>query len=188
LLNNMKRGHLKIFFKEYIEGTPEKAVVADQKMLLCRLTLAVAQGIEIHDSIRGVYVTSRCLKHLFDKKPAEEFLFIIDHLHEIARYPDKIYLNKEAKRGCFCFVKIINGVEYFCSLEIKKTPPAIYGEAGLGISEYGEEKEIEEIQVATAFRMRKKYIKNYTLLWDWGDGNPHRSALDTPKESTNAPQ
>jgi hypothetical protein len=132
--------------------------------------------------------TSRCLKHLFDKKPAEEFLFIIDHLHEMVRYPDKIYLNKEAKCGCFCFVKIINGVEYFCSLEIKKTPPAIYGEARFGISEYGEEKETEEIQVATAFRMRKKYIKNYTLLWDWGNGNPHRSALDTPEESTNAPQ
>ena len=104
------------------------------------------------------------------------------------RYPDKIYLNKDAKRGCYCFVKRIGGAEYFCSLEITKIKPAIYGQGEFGILECGEEKEKEEIQVATAFRMRKNYIKNYTLLWDWGDGNPHRSALDTPKESTNAPQ
>ena len=177
----MKLDRLKIFFEEYIEGTPEKAAVSDQKMLLCRLTMAVAHGIEIQDSIRGVYITSRCLKHIFDKRPAEEFLFIINHLHEIVRYPDRIYLNKEAKRGYFCFIKRINDVGYLCSLEIIKIPPAVCGEVVAGISEFGEEKEREEIQVATVFRLRdENYIKNYTLLWDWGNGNPHRSALDAP--------
>jgi len=39
---------------------------------------------------------------------------------------------------------------------------------------------IEEIQIATAFRLRDSdYIKKYTLLWSWEDGTPHRSALDT---------
>lgn len=42
---------------------------------------------------------------------SQEFLFIIDHLHEMIRYPDKIYLNKDAKRGCFCFVKRMEGAE-----------------------------------------------------------------------------
>jgi len=185
----MKREFLREFFNKHIKGTPEKAVVADKKMLLCRLTIAVAQGVNIHESVRGVYITSRCLKHLFDKRPAEEFLFILDHLHEVVRYPDKIYQNKSVKRGDLCFVKRIGDSKYLCSTEIIKTPLAVFGEAILGVSEYGIEKEREEIQIATAFRLRDdNYIKNYTLLWDWGNGAPHRSALDTPEESTNAPQ
>src|SRR3989344_3832938 len=129
--------HLKEFFKKYIEGTPEKALVADRKIFLCCLTKAVMKGVDIN-----------------------------------------------------CSVKKIGNEDYLCSIEIVKIPPAVFGEAVLGISEYGIEKEREEIQIATAFRLRDdKYTKNYTLLWDWGNGNPHRSALDAPvKGSTNAPQ
>lgn len=181
--------YLKEFFKKYIEGTPEKAIVADRKIFLCCLTKAVMKGVNINYSAKNVYVTSRCIKHLFDKKPAEEFLFILSHLHEVTKYPDKIYKNKTGKRGAFCLVKKIGNEEYFCSIEIIKIPQAIFGEAVLDISESSVEKEREEIQISTAFRMRDKdYIKKYTLLWSWEDGAPHRSALDTPEESTNAPQ
>jgi hypothetical protein len=129
------------------------------------------------------------LKHLFDKKPAEEFLFIINHLHEIVKYPDRVYRNKNEKKGEFCLTKEIGNEKYLYSIEIIKIPPAVFDELILGVSECGTEKKEEEIQIATAFRLRdEKYIKNYILLWDWGNGNPHRSALDTPKESTNAPQ
>lgn len=181
--------YLKEFFKKYIKGTPEKAIVADRKMFLCYLTKAVMEGVNIDSSAKNVYITSRCLKHLFDKKPAEEFLFIIDHLHEIAKYPDKIYKNKNSKRGEFCFVKRIGNEEYFCTIEILEIPPAVCGFAEFGASEFGSNSVSKEIQIATAFRLRdEKYTKNYTLLWDWGTGNPHRSAFDTPEESTNAPQ
>lgn len=180
---------LKDFFKKYIKGTAEKAIVADRKMFLCCLTRAVMKGIGINYSIKNVYVSSRCVKHLFDRKPAEEFLFIINHLHEVVKYPDKIYKNKTGKRGEFCLIKKIGNEEYFCSIEIIKIPPAVFGEAILGVSGFGAEKSKEEIQIATAFRLRdNKYIKKYTLLWDWGSGTPHRSALDTPQESTDAPQ
>lgn len=171
---------LKEFFQKYIENTAEKAVVADKKFFLCLLTIAVSQGADINCA-RHVYITTRALKHLYDKKPAEEFLFIIKHLRKMVRYPNKIYRNKKEKRGEFCFVKKMGNSEYLCSIEIIKIPSAIFGEAIFGVSEYGAEKERDEIQVATAFRLRdKKYIKNYTLLWDWGNGNPHRSALDAP--------
>ena len=182
--------HLKEFFKKYIEGTPEKAIVADRKIFLCCLTKAVMKGVGIDHSAKNVFVTSRCIKHLFDKKPAEEFLFIINHLHEVVKYPDKIYKNKTGKRGAFCLIKKIGNEEYLCSIEIVKTLPAVFGKAVFGVSEYGAEKEREEIQISTAFRMRDKdYIKNYTILWSWEGGAPHRSALDTPvKGSTNAPQ
>lgn len=168
---------LQEFFKKYIKDSPEKAVVADRKMLLCHLTKAVMEGINIDNSAKNIYVTSRCVKHLFDKKPAEEFFFIINHLHKIVKYPDKIYKNRNGKRGNFCFVKKMGNEKYICAIEILET------------NLIGENLNIKEITIATAFRLRnEKYIKNYTLLWDWGNGNPHRSALDTPKESTNTPQ
>jgi len=188
----MKREFLREFFEKYIEGTPEKAIVADRKMFLCHLTKAVMKGIDIDSSIKSVYVTSRCVKHLYDKKPAEEFSFIINHLHKIVKYPDEIYKNLTGKRGDFCFVKMLKNEKYFCTIEIIKIPSSVCGVAELGAGELGVSSAREEIHIATAFRLRKekyeKYIKNYTFLWDWGNGNPHRSALDTPKESTNAPQ
>lgn len=180
---------LREFFKKYIENTAEKAMVADRKMFLCRLTKAVREEVGADNSIKNVYITSRCVKHLFDRKPAEEFFFIIDNLHKVVKYPDKIYKNKQSKRGNFCFIKKIRNEEYFCAIEILEFSPAVCGVAELGTSNFGASSVMKEIQIATAFRLRDdKYIKNYILLWDWGNGNPHRSALDTPEESTNAPQ
>jgi predicted nucleic acid-binding protein len=115
-----------------------------------------------------VSITTRCLKHLFDKKPAEEFHFILDHLHLILMYPDNIYKNKLEKRGEICFTKRMNGSEYLCSIE--QISPS-------------------KLQIVTAFRLRDPdYIKNYTILWNRGSGKPHRHALEFPKEPGVAPQ
>ncbi|MEI7425640.1 MAG: hypothetical protein WCK16_01775 [Candidatus Moraniibacteriota bacterium] len=183
--------YLSKFFENYIKGTPQKAIVANRKVLLCRLTEAVIEGIEIKNSAKNVYITSRCVKHLFDKRPAEEFLFIIDHLHEIVKCPDRIYGNAEGKRGDFCLTKRISNEEYLCAVEILEISSVVRECNELaGSNKASADLTVREIQVSTAFRIRdEKYIiKNYTLLWDWGNGNPHRSALDTPEESTNAPQ
>src|SRR3989338_125533 len=156
----MKQEFLREFFEKYIEGTPEKAIVADRKMFLCHLTKAVMKGIDIDGSIKSVYVTSRCVKHLYDKKPAEEFLFIINYLHKIVKYPDEIYKNLTGKRGDFCFVKTIKNEKYFCTIEIIKIPSSVCGITELGASKLGASLATEEIHVATAFRLRKeKYEK-----------------------------
>ena len=160
------------FFEKYVKGTDYKATVANRRIFLCHLTNAVCRGIGVNKKIKKVYVTSRCVKHLFDKKPAEEFLFLIDNLYKVVKYPDKIYVNKPGKRGEHCLIKRIGDVNYLCSIEI------------ISSSEH-----YQEIQIATVFRLRdNNYIKKYTLLWSWGDGVPHRSALDTPKGTTHAPQ
>ncbi|OIO48939.1 hypothetical protein COX74_01055 [bacterium (Candidatus Gribaldobacteria) CG_4_10_14_0_2_um_filter_41_16] len=164
---------LKNFFEKNIKGTPYKAIVIDRKVYLCRLTNAVCDGIEITNNAGKVYVTSRALKHLFDKKPAEEFFFLIDNLYKIVKYPDKIYQNKTSKRGEYCLVKRVGDSDYLCSIEIVKSAAAVLGLTEFGISECGESNEIEEIQIATAFRLRDSdYIKKYTLLWSWEDGTP----------------
>ena len=147
---------LKEAFENYIKGTEYKAVVADGKFFLCHLTNAVCSGVRVAKEINKVYMTSRCLKHLFDSKPAEEFFFIIDNLHKVVKYPDRIYDNRGGKRGEYCLVKRIGSSEYLCSIEITKRLPID-----------------KEIQIATAFRLRdKKYIKNYTLLWSWRNDAP----------------
>ncbi|MEK7104316.1 MAG: hypothetical protein AAB842_02865 [Patescibacteria group bacterium] len=169
----MQKEILKDFFERYVKGTPYKAIVIDRKIFLCHLTNAVCDGIEITNNIGKVYVTSRALKHLFDKKPAEEFFFLVDNLHKIVKYPDKIYQNKASKRGGYCLVKRIGGLDYLCSIEVVKLPPAVFGLAEFGVSEYGECNEMEEVQIATAFRLRDDdYIKKYTPLWSWEDGIP----------------
>ena len=160
------------FFEKYIKGTVEKATVVNRKIFLCNLTNAVCTGIKINKKTKKVYITTRAVKHLFDKKPAEEFLFLIENLHKVVKYPDKIYKNKPGKRGEHCLVKKIGNVSYLCSIEIILS------------SEHN-----QEIQIATVFRLRDdSYIKKYTLLWSWGDDIPHRSALDTLKGTTRTPQ
>ncbi len=147
-----RRRVLAELYKEYVYRTPPKAIVINETVFLCHLTWAVAKALGV-DTIR-VYVSTRMLKHLYDSRPAEEFIFVIENLHTIVKYPDQIYENKNSKRGDFCFVKELKGSRYIVSIEIPK----------------GEE---DKIFVATAFRLRKEsYLNNYKLLWSWRDGLP----------------
>ena len=148
----MRRKVLTELYEKYIYATPPKIVVVDKIVFLCRLTWAVAKAIEA--AVLKVYVSTRMLKHLYDSRPAEEFVFIIENLHTVVKYPDQIYENKTGKRGDFCFVKELKGKRYIASIETTK-------------------QEDEKIFVATAFRLRKEgYLENYKLLWSWRDDHP----------------
>lgn len=105
-----------------------------------------------------IYVSTRVLKHLYDKKPAEEFDFILENIPDILARPDHLYRNKSDKRGQFCLMKQIESREYLASLEVID---GIYG---------------REIQLVTAFRVRSEpYLKDYDLLWSRRDGETHSS-------------
>jgi len=142
----------KIFYK-YIENTPPKAIVTMETIYICRLTSAVLKITGLTDF--KVYLNTKVLKHLYDKRPAEEFDCIICHLHEVIKYPEKIYKNKTSKSGDYCLVKKIDDFEYFSSLQLSN------------------EDDMVKISVVTAFRIRdEKYLKNYELLWSWKGGTP----------------
>lgn len=135
-------------YKKHIKGTTEKAIVVDIDVFLCHLTTAVLKIIEQE---KRVYLNSKALKHLYDKKPAEEFEFILNNLQIIVEYPEHIYKNKNPKRGHYIFSKSIQGKNYLCSLESKS----------------------DGLWVVTAFRVRdKKYLNDYNLLWSWKGGTP----------------
>jgi len=138
-------------YEKYIKGTVEKEVVVDKLYLVTILTKAVIKGLNLSED--KVYLNTRVLKHLYDRKPAEEFECIICDLHKIVHYPDFVYKNKSPKRGDFCFTKKIKDTNYFCSIE------------------RGEDR----MFIVTVFRIRKGkegYIKNYELLWSWEDDVP----------------
>jgi len=152
---------LKELFEGYIEATSEKSVVENKTVLLCRLTNSVLNALGTVET--KAYVTNRMLKHLFDSKPAEEFHFIVDHVHKVVKFPDRIYRNKNGKRGCFCFVKRVKNDEYLCSLEI------VNEEKSVDIST----NVLGGVYVVTAFRLRKpQYLNSYELVWSWKGDNP----------------
>lgn len=146
---------VKNLFEKHIHGTSEKAIVADVTVSICKLTVTVNKQMErIFKCDCRVYINARVLKHLYDKKPAEEFEFIVDNIHKIAKYPDCIYKNKNPKRGDVCLTKKINGENYICSLELCER----------------EDGGAKELFVVTSFRIRKEnYLNNYELLWSWRD-------------------
>lgn len=148
--------------KKYIKGTKEKAYVADLTFLVCKLTNKVKEDLKFESF--NVYITTRCLKHLYDKKTAEEYDATIRCVHQIIKYPDNIFENKDthSKRGDLCFVKIVAGETYLCSVE----KDVESSELQIGKVNY----------IATCFRLRpdkkENYLKNYKLLWSWKGGEP----------------
>ena len=67
---------LKNLYEKYIKGIPNGVAVSDKIVFLCHLTNVVKRVLELNFS--AVFVRTIPLKHLYEKRPAEEFDFIID--------------------------------------------------------------------------------------------------------------
>ncbi|MBP9817783.1 hypothetical protein KBC75_03470 [Candidatus Shapirobacteria bacterium] len=93
---------------------------------------------------------------MYDKKPAEEFDFLLRNVVHLVKYPDSIYKNRSGKKGNYVFTKIIQEVMYLCSLETCE-------------SNFDEGQD-ETNFIVTAFRLRvgkESYLDKYRLLWSW---------------------
>ena len=111
----MVNGPIPELHKKYIKGTEKNAIIQLIQAFLCNLTVAVTAGIK--SSCSKVYINTRVIKHAYDKRPAQEFDFLVLNVHLVVKYPDKVYKNKEGKRGEYCFVKEIKNQKYICILE-----------------------------------------------------------------------
>jgi len=141
-----------------VKNTASKQPVFEETVFVCNLTNEVKKVCGL-DSSRA-YLNTKILKHLYDKKPAEEFDFIIRNVHTITKYPDKIYKNRASKRGAFCLVKKLKGDLYFCSIEVAQE---------ISLDGFAENRNY----IVTCFRLRNEnYLKNYELLWSWKGGVP----------------
>lgn len=110
-----RRGVVKSLFHKHVKNTKEKDFVARESVCIFRLTRTVLDVLGFGDS--KAHISTKVSKDLYDKKPAEEFDFVINNLHTILKYPDRVYKNKISKRGDFCLVKKVKDFEYLCSVE-----------------------------------------------------------------------
>ncbi|MBI5358933.1 hypothetical protein HZB69_04910 [Candidatus Amesbacteria bacterium] len=98
-----------------------------------------------------VHMNTRVIKHMYDKKPSEEFDAILTNLSKIVSQVEVIYQNLKAKRGDICLLGKVKGIRYICSIET---------------SEVGN-------TVVTCFRLRdENYLKKYKILWSRKGGDP----------------
>jgi hypothetical protein len=135
-------------FKKYIKFTDKGAFVENVKVLVGRLP---DLGIEVGIFFGGaVFISSKVIKHTYDKRPAQEFDILLKNLRAIIRFPDRLYRNKSGKRGSFCTVKQINETLCFCAIENTQ----------MGF------------EMVTFFKIEESYLKDYELLWEWKDGTP----------------
>lgn len=142
-------------YEKYVKGTEKQAIVQDVQVILCNLTYAVNSGMGV--LCNRVYISTRVLKHIYDKRPAEEFDFLLENVHSVVKYPKQIYLNKSGKKGNFCFVSDLKNKKYICSIEVKKD----------------ENDNHSHCEIVTFFRIQKEnYLENYELLWEWKGGKP----------------
>lgn len=137
----------------YIANTSLKAIVYLAEVHLCSLTKLITKIINTSSDANKVkiYVNTKILKHLYDKKPAEEYDFILNHAIEIVKYPDKIFQNNSSKKGDYLFLKTLRNEQWLCSIE----------------------KSEEKYYMVTCFRVRKEsYLDQYTLIWSWKGDKP----------------
>ena len=90
------------------------------------------------------------MKHVYDKRPAQEYDLLIENLQSIVKFPDRIYKNKNGKRGGYVFVKNIKNVLCLCSIEIAQR-----------------ENDDSRCEVVTFFTVEEDYLAGYELLWEW---------------------
>lgn len=91
--------------KKYIRGSEKKAIVQLVTVFLCNLKSVLVKKVSL--PCKRVHINTRVLKHVYDKRTAEEFDFLISNLDNIIKYPDAVYKNKNGKRGEFCLVSKI---------------------------------------------------------------------------------
>lgn len=129
----------------HIQNTDAGEIVVLESSFLCNLTSATLHGVGLTHA--KIYISTRVIKHIYDKRTAEEFDFLARNLHLVFRFPDQVYENKSSKRGQYVFVKTIKDQLYFASLEYTT-----------------------RLEVVTTFRIRKlSYLNNYQLMWSWRD-------------------
>lgn len=149
----MKKSHLETVFDKYIKGTEPQAIVRVMVIKMCTLTNEVRNAINF--PTESVYISTKVIKKLYDKRPAEEHDFLLHHGWRIIHYPERIYRNKDGKRGDYLFCAKLHNQLYVASIETSNY-------AGQPI-----------LYLVSMFRVRKEtYLHGYDLIWSWKGGTP----------------
>lgn len=136
--------------KKCVRDTSKDSIVVEISILLCTLTVAVKTGVNLGS--KKVFLKSRVLKHIYDKRTAQEYDFFLKSLYKVVKYPDMIFKNSGSKRGSKLFVKEIEGGLFCIVLEENVEDDCNY--------------------IVTCFKTKESYLVKFQEIWHWEGGDP----------------
>lgn len=149
----MNENKLILAHEMYIKNQPDGAVVILEVISVALLSEIVQRALKLASP--KVYIKTKNLKHMYEKRPESVYEFLLRNLDKIIHFPDRVYRNPAAKRGEFCFVKQFKNELFLAAIEFNAHP------------ETGEEINL----IVTAFKIKHRYVSKYELIWDWKDGD-----------------
>ena len=159
---------LRDLHKLYVKNTDQKSPIVLERALVGSLSNAVKEVLngqhEEEFNTRKVYISTKVMKHLYDKRTAQAYDAILTNIPLLIRHPQDIYLNKKDREGDYAFTCEMEVVDYegnksqevyFCSLQI-----------------YEKEMDIVTVFVFTSERKLKNYLNQCTHIWNWRGDSP----------------
>ena len=142
------------FHNRYIKGTPPQGIVFLDKLLVTSLSESIQSVLDLPTT--KVYISSKVIKHIYDRRLAMHFDYILSHLEELITNPDRIYLNKKGGELEFLFVTNFSEDTLCTVLENRKILHDNYS--------MFENSDHEENQIKTIFYAKDKYYKNCKII------------------------
>lgn len=134
-----------VWHEKYIQLTFPKQVVVNESLVLGKMY-----------SNENVYLNTRVMKHLYDKRTAVVYFLLLKNMNQIVFKPDLVYQNNSQKKGSLIFTKLI-----------KKELLAVIMESQEG-----------KVFIVTAFETDEKYLEKFKLIWKRRAASPHRNPPD----------
>lgn len=141
-------GILDIAHYSFIQGTVKNTFVVESTLFLCTVQAPLYRSL--HN--KKILCTTKALKHLYDKRAAWEYTFLLNFLEIVLAKPDIVKANGLGRRGQYIFCKNVR--EILIAVSIEKTA------------------EKETLYLVTAFATEEKYLHKFPILWSRRDGDP----------------
>ncbi len=130
---------LKNLHRKYIHLTNKLSKVAKRNTFLGEVPKL--KGLKS----KRVYISTWCLKHLYDKRTAVEYEYIVEYLSMVLKFPDNIYTNLPNRQGDLVLHRRLKDGDYIAIVETAK-------------------KSGNTNHVLTSFRIKKKDMKRFNKV------------------------
>jgi hypothetical protein len=104
-------------YKKHVRGTAKDQSIPYERSYLCNLKNGPLKASGLPS--KKIYISSFAVKHMYDKRITFEFETVLDNIHALLKYPDRVCENKPGskKRGDVALIKKIHDHHFVCLLE-----------------------------------------------------------------------
>ena len=96
---------LKQLHREHIEDSITGAVVVLKTFHLATTTKDTSKALQVE--VAKVYISTKVLKHLYDKKPAAEYFYVIDKLADLLNIHNRYIATYPQRQGTLFLLRNI---------------------------------------------------------------------------------